>query len=286
MGAFLGIDWSAAARQFFTDPVGSVSEPDFIIQEKGKMSADGERGGVWGVNVLSTYILSKELHSHLQRTPQSLPTTPRVIYVTSARALPRFLPPVPAEDAQLINTPESYDASKYVAELVTSALDWDFAQREGPSVRCLRVDPGVVYTGMFKPFLPLLLEWCMVLTFYISRWLGSTVHTISVENAAIGMTFLTLASYLSLVPACPPAASEKSTQSPAKYVSCITRLGSPRVRVSEVMDWETHGRPASLDIWVGECERVWKEWKKREQEGWIGEQQPEEREKGSGVKTD
>lgn len=57
MGAFLGLDWYAAARQFFTDPVGCVSEPDYIVQEKGKLSADGERGGVWGVNVLSTYIL-------------------------------------------------------------------------------------------------------------------------------------------------------------------------------------------------------------------------------------
>jgi hypothetical protein len=57
MGAFLGLDWAAAARQFITDPVGCVSEPGYIIQEKGKMSADGERGGVWGVNVLSTYIL-------------------------------------------------------------------------------------------------------------------------------------------------------------------------------------------------------------------------------------
>lgn len=57
MGAFLGLDWAAAARQFFSDPVGCVSEPDYIVQEKGKLSADGERGGVWGVNVLSTYIL-------------------------------------------------------------------------------------------------------------------------------------------------------------------------------------------------------------------------------------
>lgn len=62
MGAFLGLDWYAAARQFFTDPVGCVSEPDYIMQEKGKMSADGERGGVWGVNVLSTYILVCILH--------------------------------------------------------------------------------------------------------------------------------------------------------------------------------------------------------------------------------
>ena len=57
MGAFLGLDWGAAARQFFSDPVECVSEPDYIVQEKGKLSADGERGGVWGVNVLSTYVL-------------------------------------------------------------------------------------------------------------------------------------------------------------------------------------------------------------------------------------
>lgn len=112
---------------------------------------------------------SKELHDHLRKSPQNLPVTPRIIYVSSARADPRFLPENPASDPQLINTPESYDASKYVAELVTSDLDREFAERQedGQVVRCLRVDPGVVYTGMFKPFLPLLMEWCMVLTFYI-----------------------------------------------------------------------------------------------------------------------
>lgn len=79
------------------------------------------------------------------------------------------MPPNPVADPQLVDTLESYDASKYVSELVTSDLDREFAEKkdEGQVVRCLRVDPGVVYTGMFKPFLPLLLEWCMVLTFYM-----------------------------------------------------------------------------------------------------------------------
>lgn len=81
MGAFLGLDWAAAARQFFRDPVGCVSEPDYIVQEKGKLSADGERGGVWGVNVLSTYILvsppivsmtvADPFRSHKNSTPTS-----------------------------------------------------------------------------------------------------------------------------------------------------------------------------------------------------------------------
>lgn len=57
MGAFTGISWKGAAYQFFTDIVGSVTEPNYLIQEAGRKSADGERGAVWGVNVLSAYIL-------------------------------------------------------------------------------------------------------------------------------------------------------------------------------------------------------------------------------------
>lgn len=109
-----------------------------------------------------------------------------------------------------------------------------------------------------------------------SRWLGSTVHTISVETAAVGMTFLTLASSLSLLPA--PSA----THAPAKYVSSVTRWGSPRVRVGEVKQWDTYG--AELSVWTGECERVWRDWRKRAKEGWIGGD--EEVEAESGVKTD
>jgi 3-keto steroid reductase len=82
MGAFLGLNWTLAARQFFTDPVGCVSEPDYIVQEKGKLSADGERGGVWGVNVLSTYILVSTLplimtktHPDILRSPKSFTPT-------------------------------------------------------------------------------------------------------------------------------------------------------------------------------------------------------------------
>jgi 3-keto steroid reductase len=122
---------------------------------------------------------SRELHDHLRKTPTDLPIAPRIIYVSSARADPRFLPPNPAEDPQLVDTLESYDASKYVAELVTSDLDREFAEeKDGQVVRCLRVDPGVVYTGMFKPFLPLLLEWCMVLTFYVV----SLIHSFKKSN--------------------------------------------------------------------------------------------------------
>jgi 3-keto steroid reductase len=203
MGAFKGIHWPGAARQFFTDLVGCVSEPDFIIQEKGWKSADGDRGAVWGVNVLSGYILAstssdrkflqhgqligldthsqaKELHSHLLKSPKSLALSPRVLYVSSAKAKPQYLPHPPSADPQLLEEIESYDASKFMGDVVSSRLDWQFSQPEtnaveagkGRAVRFLRLDPGVVHTGIFVAYLPFILEWCMVAAFYMVSPLG------------------------------------------------------------------------------------------------------------------
>jgi hypothetical protein len=70
---------------------------------------------------------------------------------------------------------------------------------------------------------------------------------------------------------------------PAKYVSSVTRFGSPRVKVGEVKEWEKYGE--ELGVWKDECDRVWEEWRKRAQEGWIGEEKGE-LETGGGVKTD
>lgn len=103
--------------------------------------------------------------------------------MSSSRASPDFLPkPNPLSDPQLLTTVESYDASKYVGDLVVSKLDEEFRARsvsgldvnvekkteeEKRPVRCLVVDPGVVWTGMFGPFLPWILEMCMAMTFFL-----------------------------------------------------------------------------------------------------------------------
>lgn len=102
------------------------------------------------------------------------------------------------------------------------------------------------------------------------------MHTIDVEIAAVGMTFLTLASSLALLPA------PSSTQRPAKYLSSVTRFGSPRVRVGEVKGWDEYG--PDLGVWTGECERVWREWRKRAEVGWVGDEAEQGNE--SGIKTD
>jgi 3-keto steroid reductase len=57
IGSFTGINWPGAFRQLSQHPVDAVLNPNYVMQEVGRKSGDGLRGGVWGVNVLSTYIL-------------------------------------------------------------------------------------------------------------------------------------------------------------------------------------------------------------------------------------
>jgi len=49
------------AKQVLTDGFKTAATyPRFYIEEQGRMSADGERGMVWGVNVLAPYILASQ----------------------------------------------------------------------------------------------------------------------------------------------------------------------------------------------------------------------------------
>lgn len=129
-------------------------------------------------------IQAKELRSHMARSPASLPLSPRVIYVTSSQGKAGFLPRPPSSDKQLLKLTESYGASKYIGSVVSSRLDWSFSRRgsttdddeernEGRRVRVLRLDPGVVHTGMFSQWLPFFAEWAMLACFYL---VGSMSH--------------------------------------------------------------------------------------------------------------
>jgi hypothetical protein len=116
----------------------------------------------------------KELQGHLSASPSSLPYSPRVIYVSSKQASSHHLPsPDPTSDLQLLTVPESYDASKYVGDLVMAHLDLELSKeelRQGKQrLRCLIADPGIAATGMFVPYLPLILQFIMIVCFYLVR---------------------------------------------------------------------------------------------------------------------
>lgn len=151
------------------NPKRALTSPNYIKSTPGLRSADGERGGVWGVNVLSGYILvsrarcqrrkwdepadnpypqAKELQSHLVKSPTSLPYPPRIIYVSSKQASAACLPtPDPLADPQLLAAANPYDASKYVADLVIAHLDTEMSRTDDKAVAVGKKDGATNGTG-------------------------------------------------------------------------------------------------------------------------------------------
>jgi hypothetical protein len=125
----------------------------------------------------------------MAKSPMNLPLSPRVIYVTSSQGKATYLPQPPSTDKQLLQLKESYGASKYMGNIVTSRLDFEFSHSEVTAegnqnhdqdvetrkVRVLRLDPGVVHTSMFAQWLPFFMEWVMVITLHIVS-LGQNFH--------------------------------------------------------------------------------------------------------------
>lgn len=111
----------------------------------------------------------KELAELLQRSPEGLPFSPRVIYTSSRAACAEALGDPKSYDYQLIEHPHSYGASKYLAELVMTQLDRELAASttsqavednrkhghyhadgaEHRPVRCVISEPGCILSGLF-----------------------------------------------------------------------------------------------------------------------------------------
>lgn len=93
MGAFSGIDYCKFTKQIFTDGMSvALSQPQFNIEIKGAKSADGERGLVWGTNVLAPYIMVRP-YSFLQICQLLTLQTTRLVnyFLCFAALLPNFL---------------------------------------------------------------------------------------------------------------------------------------------------------------------------------------------------
>ena len=58
MGAYTGLNLPLWIQQAWNQGFSwSAACPEFVNESKGALSADGERGLVWGVNVLAPYIM-------------------------------------------------------------------------------------------------------------------------------------------------------------------------------------------------------------------------------------
>ena len=58
LGPYTGVNFLKIIQQFCRDGFyWFIANPQYMIEAKGVMSADGERGMTWGVNVLAPYIM-------------------------------------------------------------------------------------------------------------------------------------------------------------------------------------------------------------------------------------
>ncbi|KAL7423938.1 3-keto-steroid reductase [Cryptotrichosporon argae] len=253
----------------------------FTPEQVGVRTVDGERGKVWSVNVLSTYILATELAPLLRTSPASLPIEPRVVYTTSLEAVPSVLPADVKDDPELLREPNSYRASKYLANLVMCQLDRTLNGLDGVSgqpspapaaaakpeqpareIRCLCAEPGIGLTAIavrsrgvsrFKIVSDIraFFNW---LLFFIAYLVGSPHHPTDLSGNVLPMLYAALASSDRFLSA---------AKVPAPVAHTDARRFRPTgIRYGEVDEWERH---LELGREVAErCEGIRKDWRRRE----------------------
>ncbi|WVW80930.1 hypothetical protein I302_102921 [Kwoniella bestiolae CBS 10118] len=276
MGAFTGLDWIGFFKQNIMEGLPRAqSQPNCQYEAKGAMSADGERGLVWGTNVLAPYIMAKELIPLLRRSPPSLPFQPRIIYTSSCTSSSSKLSSEPLNDYQLIEYEKSYSASKYMGDLImvqldkqygspspstsTASVDQEGGEKERP-VRVFTADPGCVATNFFMNGLGLVLWWAHFKFFFyhwsfvLCRLLGSTKHPVYADQGALPMLYAALIPDKYLLP---------SSSNPAQRFTVISeRFGDTKVGYEEVGEWEKGDELGKG--FMEACESHRREWRRRE----------------------
>ncbi|KIO03131.1 hypothetical protein M404DRAFT_1001750 [Pisolithus tinctorius Marx 270] len=229
---FAKIDWPLCLVQLAKDFIGAVTAPKYFLQSTGRISEDG-LGWLWQCNIFGHYVLFRALEPHLAKYTGSMGA--RVLWLSSQEATSEFYNP---KDWQLINDDHSYQSSKYQLNLLALRLDQEATEHRQPGmpvVRHFSVLPGIAGTNIASALLGRFTAVCMIVTFYIARWLGSPYHPISAFKAAISAVHLALVPlvYLPAVERVEkPDASTKASE-PAEvgtlYVSQTDRWGTEYV---------------------------------------------------------
>lgn len=165
-----GIDWIEATKSVLTNVIESVTFPKFKLQRVGVKSDDG-MGLVFQGNVFGPYYFVHKI-KHL------LLGGGKVIWVSSIVAEPKYLS---FEDLQLLKTPEPYEGSKRLIDLVHVG-NYEKWNKEG--ISSYVVHPGIFNSFSYFQYLNFFTFYGMVMLFYIARFMGSTIHNISGYTAA------------------------------------------------------------------------------------------------------
>ena len=170
-GVYKGIDWVAATREVLRNPLNAVTHPTYKIQRVGVKSQDG-MGLVFQANVFGPYYFIHKLLPLLSKGKAT------IVWISSIMSAPKYLS---LEDIELLKTPESYEGSKRLVDLVHLGT---YKSMKELGIHQYVVHPGIFVSHSFYQFLNVFTYYSMLLLFYLARLLGSKWHTIHGYKAA------------------------------------------------------------------------------------------------------
>ncbi|KAI9500057.1 hypothetical protein GGI25_004168 [Coemansia spiralis] len=191
------LNWPAIIGGLLTHPVEFFESSEAINQKRGSVTSDG-LGQTFQTNVFGHYLL---IHRTL-----ALLRDGRIVWTGSSASRLNFSP----SDYQHIHGTKSYESSKFIIDQITVPLNARLSQY---NIRCVVAEPGNVCTNFLSGLGNCVLEFIILVAFYLIRTVGGLARfTITPDTACT---------------ACCHAGQAEAVDSHIKYYSCATRRGRP-----------------------------------------------------------
>jgi len=168
-----------------------------------------------------------------------------------------------ADDWQLVNSSQPYQASKFQMDLIRAEL----SRRAGPSaqVRHFTVHPGVVDSSIAAALESRFSTYIKIFMLYLARWFGSLHQNISPWNGAAAAAYVCLAP-LAFIPVFLSAAEvpsrrgkgQKEGALPVCLHAVTDRRGRNSVALTPFHAWPEYEEEASR--LVDRCERLYQSY--------------------------
>ncbi|RLV91655.1 3-keto-steroid reductase [Spathaspora sp. JA1] len=171
-GVYSGIDWFGATVEILKNPIDAVTNPNYKLQRVGVKSGD-DLGLVFQANVFGPYYLIHKLKTSLLRNGG------KIIWISSVMSQAKYLS---FNDLQLLRSPNSYEGSKRIVDLLHYGWYKDLKSQYG--IESYLVHPGIFTSFSFFQYLNWFTYYGMLVLFYMARWLGSPYHNIEGYIAA------------------------------------------------------------------------------------------------------
>lgn len=263
LGGWTGIDWPRAIYGVLTDLVHEVSWPSYKVAPAGVVlhpqlpsssSSDVEEeprlGTVFCANVFGHYMLAHNLMGLLKKandssSPSRSCSQGRVIWVSSIEATINYFND---DDIQGLRTTAAYESSKALTDILVltsnlpSTAPWVNRFYDNNSPEETDTDtkpnmylshPGICGTGILPLNLPLF--YCMMISFWLARLLGSPWHTISTYFGACAPVWLAVAPQEELDDAEEPYVSHNGGR--VKWGSSCKLQGGAFAASTEIDGW-------------------------------------------------